>query len=82
MGRTRRLTSVAKSALPRAMWSTVAHRLASDQSLRGSAREYGVSHETVRRAARADHGDVQYTPPESDHYAESGMLTRALTLGQ
>ncbi len=52
-GRTRRLTSISKLALPQSLWPSVASRVAAGESLRALRREYGVSHECIRRMAQA-----------------------------
>ncbi len=49
----RRLTATAKLAVPAALWPEVAARVASGESLRAVAADYGVSHECVRRIAGA-----------------------------
>ena len=48
-GRTRHLTPVSKLALPTTARLAVAARVAAGESLRALAREYGVSHECIRR---------------------------------
>ncbi len=52
LGRSRRLTSVSNTAVPIALWPVVAARVAAGESLRALGREYGVSHECVRRIAQ------------------------------
>ena len=51
-GRSRRLTSLRKLGVPQSLWPAVASRLRAGESLRMLAREYGVSHECIRRTAR------------------------------
>lgn len=52
LGRSRRLTAVSRTALPPSEWSTIAARVVGGESLRALAREYGVSHECIRRMWR------------------------------
>jgi hypothetical protein len=52
-GAVRQLASEARHALPSALRSVVASRIAAGESLRSLAHAYGVSHETIRRARRA-----------------------------
>jgi hypothetical protein len=48
-----RLTAEARLGVPRSLWSAVAARVTAGETLRGLAREYGVSYECIRRIARA-----------------------------
>ena len=50
--RSRRLTAFAKLGLPMDVRPVIAARVAAGESLRALGREYGVSHECIRRAAR------------------------------
>ena len=47
--RSRRFTAAVKLGLPTEAWPLIAARVAAGKSLRTLAREYGVSHETIRR---------------------------------
>jgi hypothetical protein len=51
-GRSRRVTALGKVALPPSLWPEIAARVWTGESLRSLAREYGVSHECIRRSAR------------------------------
>ena len=48
-----RLTVIDRVALPRDLWPTIAARVAAGESLRVLGREYGTSHESIRRLARS-----------------------------
>ncbi len=47
------MRATSKLALPVLAWPAIAARVTAGESLRALAREYGVSHECIRRAARA-----------------------------
>ena len=52
-GRSRRIPAVGKLALPLSVQPVIGARVAAGESLRAVAREYGVSHECIRRMVQA-----------------------------
>jgi hypothetical protein len=52
-GRSRRMMAVERFGIPLPMRAILGARIGAGESLRALAREYGVSHETIRRVGRA-----------------------------
>jgi hypothetical protein len=52
-GESCRLTAASRLGLPSNMWPDVAARVVAGESLRQLGRQYGVSHECIRRIAQA-----------------------------
>ncbi len=70
-GRSRCLTSSNRIALPLAHWPLITARVSAGESLRALGREYGVSHECIRRIARIASADLWQASSASLKAAQS-----------